>query len=139
MKNQKYEDAYQLYLDGFSLQQVAEKIGVTRQCLFIAFKRRSFKLRSPNFKPFQMLDGFKFTVRGHGYYEMTTGNRELMHRYVWEKYNGKIPKGYDIHHRNRDKSDNSIENLELIQHSEHARKYSTGNNQYKKNDTYKSI
>jgi predicted DNA-binding protein YlxM (UPF0122 family) len=139
MKNQKYENAYELYLDGFSLQQVADKIGVTRQCLFKAFKRRGYILRSPNFQPYQFYDGHKFTLRNHGYYEKTTGNRELMHRYVWEKSNGKIPKGYDIHHRNRDKSDNRLENLELIEHREHAQKYSTGNNQYKRNDTYKSI
>ena len=136
MKNEKYQNAYEMYLDGLSLEQVGKKIGVTRQCLYKAFKRRSLKLRSPNFQPYQFYDGHKFTLRGHGYYEKTTGNRELMHRYVYEKEKGLIPKGFDIHHRNRDKSDNRIENLELIEHAEHASKYSTGNNQYKKNDTF---
>jgi hypothetical protein len=139
MKNQKYQNAYEMYLEGLSLNQVAEKIGVTRQCIFKAFKCRGYQLRSPNFQPHQFYDGFKFTLRSHGYYEKTTGNRELMHRYVWEKNNYKIPNGYDIHHRNHDKTDNRIENLELIEHKEHSRKFATGNNQYKKNDTYKSI
>lgn len=132
MKNEKYQNAYEMYLDGLSLNQVGEKIGVSRQCLYKAFKIRGYQLRSPNFQPYQFFDGHKFTLRGHGYYEKSTGLRELMHRYVWEKSNGKIPKGYDIHHRDRNKANNQIDNLELIKHDEHAKKYSTGNNQFLK-------
>ncbi len=128
----KYDDAYQLYLDGYSLDQVANELKVTRQCVYKAFKKREYILRSPNFQPHQYFDGFKFSLRNHGYYEKTTGNRELMHRYVWTKNFGNIPNGYDIHHRNRNKADNDISNLELIKHDDHARKYATGNNQYTK-------
>lgn len=140
--NPVYESAYELYLEGLSLEQVAKEIGVTRQCVFKAFKKRGFTLRGVNFRPHQYYDGKKFTLRPHGYYELTTGNRTLMHRYVWESKYGVIPCGWDIHHINEDKSDNRIDNLECLPKSEHTRKYSPHNNQYtkgRKNDTYRAI
>ncbi len=57
-----------------------------------------------------------------------------MHRDVWEYYKGKIPEGYDLHHINKDKTDNRIKNLEIYTKSEHASKFATGNNQYGKNN-----
>jgi len=47
----------------------------------------------------------------------------LVHRKVWiEKY-GKIPKGYVIHHKNGNKKDNRIENLECLSFKEHAKRH----------------
>ena len=43
------------------------------------------------------------------------------HRLVWMKANGDIPDGYDIHHKNGDKSDNRLENLQLVTRSEHCK------------------
>lgn len=128
----KYDDAYKLYLEGISLEQVASKIGVTRQCVFKAFKKRGFALRGINYRPYQMYDGKKFTLRDNGYYALTKNKRTQMHRYVYEKEVGKIPKGYDIHHVNGKKYDNSIENLMCISKSEHTKLYSPHNNQYTK-------
>lgn len=45
--------------------------------------------------------------------------RVRAHQWVWICIHGKIPKGYHIHHRNDNKSDNRIENLELIERSRH--------------------
>jgi hypothetical protein len=129
-RNSNYDQAFELYSSGLSLAQVAEKIGVTRQCVFKAFMKRGFALRPINLRPFQEYDGKKFTLKNTGYYALTTDDRCLMHRYVWEKERGVIPPNYDIHHINEIKSDNRIENLECLPKSEHTRLYSPHNNQY---------
>ncbi len=54
-----------------------------------------------------------------GYWISTDYPRIRAHRWVWVSTHGLIPKGYHIHHRNEDKSDNRIENLELIEKSRH--------------------
>ena len=51
------------------------------------------------------------------------GKNVLLHRYVWEKHNGEIPSGCEIHHKNKDRYDFSIENLELINKSEHHKQH----------------
>jgi hypothetical protein len=131
-RNVIYDEAYKVYLEGYSLNQVAQQLNVTRQCVFKAFKKRGFMLRGVNYQPKQVYDGKTFTLRNTGYFSLTTGNRTLMHRYVWEKEKGAIPDNYDIHHLNGIKSDNRIENLECLSKSEHTKRYSPHNNQYTK-------
>jgi predicted DNA-binding protein YlxM (UPF0122 family) len=131
-RNPIYDTAYDLYLQGLSLEQVAKSIGVTRQCVYKAFKKRNLTLRGVNFQPFQFYDGKKFTLRSNGYYSLTTDDRCLMHRYVWENEIGKIPDGWDIHHKDEIRSHNYIDNLECLSKPDHTRKYSPHNNQYTK-------
>lgn len=52
------------------------------------------------------------SVDGHTYTE---------HKLVWERANGPVPDGYVVHHRNHNKRDNRLENLELLTHEEHSR------------------
>lgn len=47
------------------------------------------------------------------------GKSVLEHRYIWEQYNGPIPKRMLIHHINGIKCDNRIENLQLVNLDEH--------------------
>ena len=131
-KHKLYAEMYQQYLKGFSLVEVGKMYGVTRQSVFEGFRCRGYKLRTKKQLPFLSFNGDKFTLRNNGYYGKTYGNRELMHRVVWKHYKGELPDGWDVHHINHNKTDNRIENLEIYEKSEHARRFSTGNNQHKK-------
>jgi hypothetical protein len=51
----------------------------------------------------------------------------LVHRLVWESVNGEIPAGYEINHKNGNKRDNRIENLECVTPSQNVKHaYETG-------------
>lgn len=52
------------------------------------------------------------------------GKMRMEHSVVWEKHNGKIPKGFQIHHIDSDKTNNDIKNLQLLTPSEHKRMHS---------------
>ena len=131
-KDSQAEQMYVEYQKGYSLTQIAQMFNVTRQSVYIIFKRRGLELRKKQLLPYLYFNGKKYTLRNTGYYGRTDGERTLMHRDVWESIHGKIPKGYDIHHKDKDKSNNDISNLELLRKDEHARRYSTGNNQFTK-------
>lgn len=40
-------------------------------------------------------------------------HRKMVHRVVWEAFNGTIPKGVIINHKDEDKANNNLDNLEL--------------------------
>ena len=78
-----------------------------------------------NGKKIFYVDGIKFHLdEKTGYYGgyVSKGDRKIrLHRYIWEKYNGEIPKGYHIHHKDKNKFNNNIENLEMLTASEHEK------------------
>jgi len=55
---------------------------------------------------------------GHGW--------QFYHHYVWEQAGKSIPNGYILHHINGNKVDNRIENLQLMNRSEHISLHSKG-------------
>ena len=55
-----------------------------------------------------------------------------LHRQIWIDNFGSIPKKHHIHHKDGDTFNNSIENLELISSSDHAKIHSTSPERIKK-------
>ena len=133
-KDKQFKKMYTEYQKGFSLEQIGKMFGVSRQSVYEGFKNRKHKLRSKLFLPYIFFEGEKYTLRNTGYYGKTRENRELLHRAVWEKHNGKISPNKDIHHKDFDKTNNQINNLELFDKAEHSSLFSTGNNQYTNNE-----
>lgn len=75
---------------------------------------------------YAIVDGHKFRKdKKTGYYLSGPINhkRYRLHRYIYEKYNGPIPKGYDIHHIDHNKDNNEIENLQLIERQQHKKRH----------------
>lgn len=66
----------------------------------------------------------KARLNKKGYYTIISrkeGNYgKSLHRLIFEEVYGEIPEGYDVHHKNGNKLDNCILNLQLIRHDKHA-------------------
>ena len=71
-------------------------------------------------KKVQYFNGVHFVRDDNTGYYLNSTIHKRMHRYVWEYYNGVIPKGYDIHHKDHDKGNNNILNLEMIDKKSHV-------------------
>jgi hypothetical protein len=121
---------YALYNEGYSLAQVGAAFGVTRQSVYDRFHVRGLALR-PKQKPlpFIMWNSVRYSRRAHGYFARTSGTRSYLHRDVWEHSNGPIPGGYDVHHRDGNKENNALPNLELLTVSDHGKKHGFAGNQ----------
>lgn len=55
-------------------------------------------------------------------YKTTTrdGKTITVHKVIWEEENGPLPKDMIIHHKNGEKKDNRIENLEAVDRGTHG-------------------
>lgn len=132
-KKSPTEEIIKLYNEGYSCGDIADMFSMSRQAVFERLKRNGLDLRAKKVYPFIIYDGIRFTPSGHGYYRATSRKGHLsLHRYKYEKEVGVIPEGYDIHHKDWNKQNNAIENLECISKSDHARIYTHGKNQHNK-------
>jgi hypothetical protein len=73
---------------------------------------------------FKVFNGRKYRLSS-GYYKAENwgSGPSSLHRAKWEHYRGPIPDGFDVHHKNGDRADNKMVNLELIERIEHMRQH----------------
>lgn len=63
--------------------------------------------------------------RGRWFCKTDEGWMQLA-RAVWIIANGPIPPGYEIHHVDKDSTNDSLDNLEVLTHAEHLRRHCVG-------------
>ncbi len=72
-----------------------------------------------------MLKQYKKTKKGYlRYAKDESGKLRFEHSVVWERVNGPIPPGMQIHHKDNNKTNNDISNLQLVTPLEHKRLHS---------------
>jgi len=72
-------------------------------------------------------DGIEWCRNSNNYYVWHKHNIFLrLHRYIYEMHYGEIPKGYEIHHKDGNKLNNNIDNLEILTKSEHTKLHMAG-------------
>ena len=70
---------------------------------------------------------FKKNLSNSGYHYFRVYSKNLekprnyaCHRFVYETIKGFIPEGFEIHHKNENKIDNRIKNLEMVTHQKNV-------------------
>lgn len=112
------------YSRGMSMAAVGRKYEVSKQVVAKRFRRASIVTRPIVSRASQIFNGVKYYMANNGYfYCRSKGIQRLMHRAVWEHYNGPITGTGHIHHIDSDRSNNKIENLELVDQSSHMKKH----------------
>ena len=68
--------------------------------------------------------GYSYGNERGNYLSLSLSNKtketKYIHVLVWETFVGPIPDGYDVHHKNHNRKDNRLVNLELIESSKHS-------------------
>ena len=87
-----------------------------------------------------LYNGYKFRKdKKTGYYlssKKINGKRKRLHVYIWENEHGEIPAGYQVHHKDEDKTNNDISNFVLLTGKTHSEYHS---NQYAESNREKMV
>ena len=100
-----------------SISKIADLFEETSEWVEERLEQFGIPLRKKSFEP-RRGNGRNET---YGYVRIKVDGRwTLEHRHVWEQANGKLPKGWIIHHINGRKDDNRLVNLLGMPRGEHS-------------------
>ena len=115
---EQIETAKQMLAVGAELKAVAEFLGTSITTAF-SIKHGKTWAGDAKHRPIKPIVGSDFYLRvmacKEGQYK-----RIAIHRAVWEAFNGPIPGRLEVNHKNLDRADNRLENLELLTHQENV-------------------
>lgn len=119
---QQFQLAVERYKAGDSIRKCVENLPVTHQSFRVLMVRRNIQLRPNSYRP----KSGRWLNR-NGYYVVWHNNKKrLEHRVIVERILGRPLLDKEIvHHINGNKTDNSPENLELTNHSDHSTEHAT--------------
>lgn len=114
----KVREAKQMLASGSTLKQVAQFLGVSITTVQSIKKGKTWAgdvshrpvNPRPNRTHYLIVDFCKESKY----------TKKQVHRVVWEAFNGPIPGRLEVNHKNLNRSDNRLENLELLTHRENV-------------------
>jgi hypothetical protein len=102
------------YEDGFSTKQIGECFGILMGSAWARLKKRGVVMR-----PVESSGLSRRREHSNGYWKL---DGEYVHRRIMERALGRrLRTDEHVHHKNGNKKDNRLENLELMTASEHHR------------------
>jgi len=130
----KVLEAKQMFERGDTLKQVATFLGTSIPTAH-SIKLGKTWSGNANYRPVKNATGsdhyIYFTPCKEGKYR-----RKTIHRCLWESFNGPIQGRLEINHKNLDRQDNRLENLELVTHQQNIQH---AINEYKSKGLFRAV
>lgn len=104
-------------MKGFMMYEISNHGRLRRASYMQVYKNGKFKIYEPYVHSETNAKGdyFRVILRGSRHRRRSC----YIHRLVWEAFVGEIPKGYIVHHKDGNRQNNSLSNLQLVTTKEH--------------------